>query len=272
MLTISAPTTSTRADKLRDLEHLADAAGVALPKPYTTAATEHRQILARARMALEPNPAALVEAVTAALVAGRDVDTDEAVQTALARATVTERRTEVLRALAAREAVILRDNRDAIVKACGKAAEGAYEALREAARVAPGLDRLATSERVLSAAPTVTAAWMAARDAQARLKALGSLLRQLPKGRIHTDDEYLLHLEPTPALSAKARRTEWDAALEGHELTWCGDLAGFRDRVMRTTEQRTNAESAAKAQEIAERQKQTGPIVKAYAARAAADA
>lgn len=268
-MNIATPTTTGRADKLRDLEQAAEAAGVVLPKPYAAAATEHRETLARARVALEPRPGDLVAAITDAITAGRDLDTDDAVRVALSRVTIAERRVDVLRALAAQESTILREHRDSIVKAAGKAAEEGYEALRTAARLAPGLDRLTSSERVLNVAPEISAAWIAARDAQARIKALGNLLRALPKVRVHNDDELYLHIEPSLTLSANARRSEWDAALEGVELTWCGDLAGFRDRVARAEQQHADAAAAARAHEVAQRRRKTEPVLRAYTAQAA---
>lgn len=269
-MNIGTPTPGIRADSLAKLENLAAAAGVTLPKSYITAAKEHRQALARARIALEPNPGALSAAITAALVEGRDLTEDESVRRAVAHAAVTDRRAEVLRAFIGYEAVILRDHRDAIIKACAKPAQDAYAAISEAVSVAPGLHRNSVPEVVLRSDARVSAAWTAARDAQAQLKAFGPLLRSLPKVRIHSDDEPYLHLEPSRDLDRKAMRSEWDAALAGHQLVWCGDLATFRERVTQADELRRNLDAAERAQALAERQKQTQPVVDAYASRVAA--
>lgn len=265
MNNLAIPAAEGRADDLAQIERLAQAAGVTLPKAYVTAALEHRQTRARARIALESRPRALAEAVIAALEADRDLTTDEQVAEAVAHQMVAATRDDVIRSLKTAETALAKEHAPAIVKACGKAAQTAYEALHEAALVAPGLGPATTPERVLTAAAPITAAWTAARDAQARLKSLTSLLRGLPGVRVQSDDEYLLHLEPRAGMSRAARKSEWDAALDGETLSWCGDLAGFRERVKRATDIAQGHTDAQRKAEIDARRAETEPVLKIYA-------
>lgn len=268
-MSLALPANNLRTDHLTAVENAAATIGLSLPKGWQTDAAEHKKILARSRLALHTPGESVADALVAALADDADPLEDNRVRRALDAERLRAEVANVSTSLRTRERTIVAEHRASIVKALRKPIESAYDALNEVVRLAPTLNSKTPAETVLRHPAEVSAAWTAARDAQSRLRTVTRLLHDLGGWKATREHEHLLHLEPSTNLDRKAMQSEWDAALAGHTLTWCGDAATFRERVTQAAELRSNIDTEVQAKALAERQKQTRPVVEAYAARVA---
>lgn len=221
-----------RADRLDRLDRLAEAIGLTLPAAYRKDADKHRSLLKRTRFAIDiPTGPTITEALIAALEDDGDPLTDPRVTMALNASRLADQRATIAKQLASREAPLIAKHATAIAKALTGPVTEAYASITAAAQVAPDLGPGAAAERVLAKPSEVAAAWAAARDAQGRLKPVLSLLT-LIGAQVGNQHAHLLHLEPG-TYSHNSRRSEWDAALAGHTLSWCGGPDGLKDRIAR---------------------------------------